>query len=150
MGTPEKRMRMLHNAFRNEKTVMVVQAKDLVDEEGEFDLELGEEETSMDFSEANGSLLLTTTQGERHVPNCCAVCLGAYNVGDRVVWSSNPDCSHAFHEECVTDWLIKMQEGSPCPCCRQCFVDVGDEEDKKGKLIEWESGHTMDLNVVSL
>lgn len=57
------------------------------------------------------------------VPNCCAICLGDYDVGDQVVWSSNQECPHAFHQECILDWLIKMQPATPCPCCRQEFTD---------------------------
>lgn len=87
----------------------------------------------------------------RHVPNCCAVCLGCYDVGESVVWSANPSCQHAFHEECVTDWLIKIQEGNPCPCCRSIFADVDMDLPKQvKKQIRWEAGSTMNVNVISL
>jgi len=58
----------------------------------------------------------------RKVPNCCAVCLSSYSAGDRVDWSSNEACKHAFHEDCILDWLTKNQDGTPCPCCRQEFI----------------------------
>lgn len=83
----------------------------------------------------------------RRVPNCCAVCLGAYEAGESVVWSSN--CQHAFHEECVTDWLVKIQEGNPCPCCRSVFCDV-DVDREKPKRVHWDSTNTMNVNVISL
>jgi len=57
------------------------------------------------------------------VPNCCAVCLCSYDVGDTIVWSSNKNCQHAFHEECIVPWLTKNQSGE-CPCCRCPFTDL--------------------------
>ena len=77
-------------------------------------------------SQDNGYLVLRTQQGDRLVPNCCAVCLSPYEGGDHVVWSLNEWCCHAFHEHCVLDWLVKMQGTNPsltCPCCRAVFVD---------------------------
>jgi hypothetical protein len=61
---------------------------------------------------------------QRKVPNTCAICLGSYDVGEVVVWSSNAACKHAFHQECMVDWLCKMQDSTPCPCCRQEFTDL--------------------------
>jgi len=61
---------------------------------------------------------------QRQVPNCCAICLCAYEVAETVLWSNNKACKHAFHEECIFEWLMKQQEGSPCPCCRQEFVST--------------------------
>jgi hypothetical protein len=66
----------------------------------------------------------TQQQQQRKVPNCCAICLGPYDVGEVVVWSSNAACKHAFHQECMVDWLCKMQDSTPCPCCRQEFTDL--------------------------
>jgi hypothetical protein len=69
-------------------------------------------------------------QQQRKVPNGCAICLGPYEVGEVVVWSSNAACQHAFHEECMVDWLCKMliqsqnRDSTPCPCCRQEFTDL--------------------------
>jgi Ring finger domain len=60
----------------------------------------------------------------RTVPNCCAICLCSYEVGETVVWSSRGLCNHAFHLSCIVDWLTKMRDGTPCPCCRQEFTDL--------------------------
>lgn len=71
-----------------------------------------------------GYIKLRTVSGKRTVPNCCAVCLCPYTQGETIVWSSNGKCPHAFHKDCVVEWLIKMQIGTPCPCCRQEFTDL--------------------------
>ena len=57
-------------------------------------------------------------------PNCCAICLNHYRAGETVVWSVNPSCRHAFHSDCMLDWLVKIPVGKPglCPCCRQEFI----------------------------
>lgn len=89
-------------------------------------------------------VLPNTTQ----VPNCCAVCLGTYEVGEDVVWSDN--CLHAFHEECVTAWLIKMQEGNPCPCCRSVFVDVDAVKPKTEKSVASVPRNVMNFGVIRL
>jgi Ring finger domain len=95
-----------------------------------------------------GVLIISTEIGERRVPNCCAICLASYEFEDSVVWSTNAECIHAFHEDCVMDWLIKMYETYPCPCCRSPFVEIHTRK-KKEKPILWEPGHAMNLNIIS-
>ena len=58
------------------------------------------------------------------IPNQCAICLCDYEKGDIIVTSCNGECPHAFHHECLVEWLVKMQDDAPCPCCRRSFVDV--------------------------
>lgn len=55
----------------------------------------------------------------------CAVCLDAYQSGDRC--RVMPVCSHAFHVKCADAWLSKH---SVCPICRRIVVCQSDE--KKG------------------
>ncbi|KAL7467262.1 hypothetical protein ACHAXS_007508, partial [Conticribra weissflogii] len=79
----------------------------------------------------------------RPIPNQCAVCLCDYEPGDTIVVSASSPlrgnsgdgrptnqqgnhCPHAFHQECIVEWLVKMQDGTPCPCCRQTFVELDD------------------------
>lgn len=83
-----------------------------------------------------------STITERAVPIFCAVCLMEYEVSDRVCWSSNKECTHVFHEDCIVQWLVSsgrtkskrrwfpenpsekrlMCYELECPCCRQEFI----------------------------
>ena len=62
----------------------------------------------------------TTSQTHRCVDICCSICLGEYEVGDHVVFSSQKECQHVFHEECIIQWLCKGKKR--CPICRHWFV----------------------------
>lgn len=86
----------------------------------------------------------TSSTLRRRVPNCCAICLAPYEVHETVVWSCSHSpinnnntsinsnninsikngCNHAFHYDCMIDWLIKVRDGTPCPCCRREFTDL--------------------------
>lgn len=108
------------------------------------DIEMGERSQSFSsLGEETGQLKLATGM---LVSNCCAVCLSSYRIGDTVTWSSNPKCIHAFHRDCVVDWLVKMQPETPCPCCRQEFTDL--EEIRKGHKIQWLGTVAFDFNAI--
>jgi len=125
---------MMFDFFR----VQTVREEDLIDEApGHLPVELND-----DSIENVGHLKLPSN---RIVPNCCAICLGEYSVDDLVVWSSNPKFQHAFHQDCVVGWLVKLQPDTPCPCCRQEFTDL--EEARKERKITW-SGDAFNLNSV--
>ena len=64
------------------------------------------------------------TGTKRRVPAFCAVCLSSYRTGNTIVWSSNWECAHVFHEECIQQWLFKLpqRDGPICPCCRRDFL----------------------------
>ena len=49
----------------------------------------------------------------------CDICLLEFETGEAVAWSPNPACNHAYHEECITDWLLRKPT---CPSCRQNFI----------------------------
>jgi hypothetical protein len=53
----------------------------------------------------------------------CDICLLEFETGEAVAWSPNPNCSHAYHEECITDWLMRKPT---CPSCRQNFIVLPD------------------------
>jgi len=81
-------------------------------------------------ADANNNAAITTSfdndeeEELKSVPNNCAICLSEYVSGDTIVTSCDPMCSHAFHQECIIEWLVKMQVGAPCPCCRRTFVEL--------------------------
>jgi hypothetical protein len=53
----------------------------------------------------------------------CDICLHSYRVGDVVAWSHNPRCSHGYHVDCITDWLVQCSHHRrSCPSCRGDFV----------------------------
>lgn len=64
----------------------------------------------------------TASTTHRYVTQSCAICLQPYQMGETVTWSSNPNCIHCFHTDCIVPWLIRKTSGKQCPCCRQRFV----------------------------
>jgi Ring finger domain len=90
----------------------------------------GDDEERDDVNGATVSSLATTTARlgtSRLVPGFCTICLSGFGVGADICWSSNNQCEHCFHCDCIEEWLTKqMQRGhatSPiCPCCRRDFI----------------------------
>jgi hypothetical protein len=86
---------------------------------------------------------------KRAVPIFCAVCLMEYEISERVCWSSNSECTHVFHEDCIVHWLVSsgrtkskrqwfpenpserrlMCYDLECPCCRQAFISTEAREE---------------------
>jgi hypothetical protein len=56
----------------------------------------------------------------------CDICLLEFQVGDDVAWSPNLDCIHAFHKDCVLDWLVRKPT---CPNCRHDYLK-GKQDDE--------------------
>jgi hypothetical protein len=72
---------------------------------------------------------MTMTNRTRLVPGDCIICMTAYEIGEKIVWSSNQLCEHAFHSNCMESWLIKQRGPPLCPCCRQHFIiDTQDDD----------------------
>ena len=64
-----------------------------------------------------------SSSSTRLIPPTCAICLLSYSPGCYVTWSSNPECIHVFHRDCILVWLLKKEEPL-CPCCRREFVST--------------------------
>ena len=73
----------------------------------------------------------------------CSICLDNYKVGNEVVWSTNPNCVHVYHKECMLTWLCKFGEGC-CPICRESFCI---EEDVHCEGREQEEQYASELDV---
>jgi hypothetical protein len=87
------------------------------------DEELG---TVLDHQIIDQTLLTLPSEkpnGGRTVPGSCAICLEMYESSNRVAWSKEKSCKHAFHSECIIPWLAKKEE-TKCPCCRQDFCSI--------------------------
>jgi len=101
---------------------------------------------SNDPEEENPEIPDMEDSRKKTVPGVCAICLCAYEVGDRVTYSdgvstveseqdiesgtlssssSISKCPHAFHTDCIVQWLAKKNDARPeCPCCRRPFCSV--------------------------
>lgn len=121
---------------RRKKDAIKGRGKKLVDEEYNAEMEDG----------------IQVRNDWRDVPLSCAVCLGEFEIAEKVCWSSNPQCTHVFHHHCMLQWLkvlgkraSKQQRFSDnpsvnqvlnfsmeCPCCRQSFIDKSVDYDDVG------------------
>lgn len=84
------------------------------------------------FQDKEGNEEYSYQNGGRKISNCCAICLCEYEVGEKLVWSDNVDCKHAFHDDCILDYLQNQKE-TPCPCCRRAFSDLPSKNGDDGK-----------------
>jgi hypothetical protein len=103
--------------------------------------ELGEKKES-NISSKNDTADAQPECKRRDVSIFCAICLDGYEPSERLCYSSNSDCPHVYHEDCIVQWLLslgrtkcKMQKFSECPneaqllnytlecpSCRQAFI----------------------------
>jgi hypothetical protein len=62
---------------------------------------------------------------KRTVRNCCSICIAPYRKGDQLVCSSNPQCPHVYHFDCILRWLCQ-RDANLCPMCRRAYVQIGE------------------------
>jgi hypothetical protein len=106
---------------------------------------------------------------DRFVTAFCAICIGTYQVGDCVTWSSNKACEHIFHKNCAIDWLHSSHKGKkrtrelhelaessdskflPCPVCQQNFIapDLDNSTVESLEDVEERAHETEDHNIMS-
>jgi hypothetical protein len=49
----------------------------------------------------------------------CPICLGDFEIGEEICMSKNIECPHAFHSDCMLEWLMKHDD---CPLCRKDYL----------------------------
>lgn len=119
--TKAQRREKLKQSFLRNKVIMRVTEQDFI---------LGKTATNDDNDMYQEKLILPrseTTYGTSTVSNCCVICLDSYHSGDLVVWSCHSECQHAFHQECVLHYLVRIQTKvakTPCCVCRCNFTDL--------------------------
>lgn len=59
--------------------------------------------------------------------NLCPICLTDFAEGQEICYSSNKDCPHSFHLDCMVEWLMKHDD---CPLCRQDYLKETEVVDK--------------------
>ena len=80
----------------------------------------------------------STSRMQHERGTACDICLRQYRVGDIVAWSHNPVCDHAYHADCITDWLLHHHQhhnhrtimapwsananSATCPNCRADYL----------------------------
>ena len=79
-------------------------------------------------------------KGQRVVEAHCAICFSNYEPGEKVAWSGEEHCKHAFHYDCIMPWLSNGKKR--CPVCRHWFVPGARIEDQKQDLLEEQEEQT--------
>jgi Ring finger domain len=76
-------------------------------------------ENQIEHSENNNNESFNTSQQEED--NECPICMEPFVAGEIVSWSPNIDCHHAFHHQCIKEWLVHHDS---CPYCRTHYLLV--------------------------
>ena len=63
----------------------------------------------------------TVDEDSLYTPRCCPICCEDYRKGDDIAWSRNEECHHAYHVDCILQWLM---ENDDCPMCRAQYIDL--------------------------
>jgi hypothetical protein len=64
-------------------------------------------------------------------PKSCPICLERYVNGDEICWSRNEKCHHAYHLQCILEWLLHSNE---CPLCRVDYLNqMSEHSDDEGE-----------------
>mmetsp|Transcript_10826 Transcript_10826/g.16745 ORF Transcript_10826/g.16745 Transcript_10826/m.16745 type:complete len:414 (+) Transcript_10826:126-1367(+) len=133
------------------------------------------ESTTALASKDDNDVSTNATPRTREVPINCPICLSSYEPQQSICYSSNHQCPHVFHSECIMHWFVemgrrnddiiithgtKLDESSlleytlSCPCCRQPFVQsellqkCADEKEEKNVMDKIENRITSKVTEV--
>ena len=62
---------------------------------------------------------ISNASSEQDSVQFCNICLEEYQVGEKIGWSRNNQCHHAFHKKCIVEWLMSHDD---CPICRNTYI----------------------------
>jgi len=51
----------------------------------------------------------------------CSICMETFEVGNTISFSPMEGCCHAFHHDCLRQWLLQK---TGCPCCRAIILPI--------------------------
>ena len=52
--------------------------------------------------------MMRNSTDRRVVQSQCVICLSEYKEGDEICWSSNSDCRHVYHKNCLLSWFTRQ------------------------------------------
>lgn len=70
------------------------------------------------------SMVKSQSESSLFSPKSCCICCENYKRGDDIAWSKNQNCSHAFHVDCISLWLMEHDD---CPICREKYLISSDD-----------------------
>eukprot|EP01083_Nonionella_stella_P272730 924973_1 len=67
--------------------------------------------------------VVVKTMGNIENLDTCSICLDTFQCHDEIASSRNENCSHTFHIQCITKWLLSPKNNdNSCPVCREDFL----------------------------
>eukprot|EP01083_Nonionella_stella_P004070 11740_1 len=67
--------------------------------------------------------VVVKTRGDIENSDACSICLDSFQFHDEIASSRNENCSHTFHIQCITKWLLSPKNNdNSCPVCREDFL----------------------------
>mmetsp|Transcript_735 Transcript_735/g.1146 ORF Transcript_735/g.1146 Transcript_735/m.1146 type:complete len:583 (+) Transcript_735:125-1873(+) len=74
------------------------------------------------------NLTKASSTSSLYSPKSCPICMEPYREGDSLAWSKNADCPHAYHLDCIMDWLMHNDD---CPMCRGDYLCLGNDYEER-------------------
>jgi hypothetical protein len=131
------RQEFISNLLITKRVVAISSSTGTQLKENEDDQILVIEEGDLESGIVAGAGSSTTQREEDDMQ--CAICLVGYRSDDLVCFSHNIKCNHHFHASCISHWLL--QDRDDCPCCRNNYLALSDDEDDEDDRTEAGDDH---------